>query len=659
MKVTQLFREDDTLLALEALNLLSTPVAVFELGGSPGEPLRFLAGNQRFADIIEDSERSARSISRLLRSISRVVAGMEESAGPETVVVPDENDTGYLRITLKFSSATGGTAGGDGAGDGDTDAARPRRVIAEFQRLNENETDWQDLRSRVRQLQDLADNSTALMYVKNPRGQYTIVNRYFANLFGRTVEDILGKTDHDLFDASSADVYHENDRQVLESETAQEAEEPFSQIGGVTDPDPDRRWLSIKFPLLDDSGVPYALGAISTDITARKRAESAARRAMYEAERANRSKSEFLSRMSHELRTPLNAVLGFAELLKRSRLEPEHDEYVSHILEAGRHLLTLVNDVLDISWIEGGAPGITNEVVPASVPLHQALEIVRPLAKQHSIEIASDLHDAIDVGLNVDPQRLRQVFFNLLGNAIKFNRPWGAIRVDTKKKGDELRYLITDTGNGIRPDEIERLFAPFERLSNAAGIEGSGLGLALSRGLIEEMGGRMGVLHTAPGEGTTFFVDLPIATTEIAAGLVSTDTAFDAEADQLLENATVVQIEDTPANLRLLQQVLDRMGVKRLESAASGAAGIELVREVRPDVVFLDLNLNDMSGTSVLAHLREDERLRDIPVIILSADATRSRIAQLRALGAFAYLTKPFDLAVLKATLINAVHARS
>jgi len=639
------FDDDDRALALDALNLLSTPVAVFGWDEGSAEPLRLLAGNQRFSDIFDAERPAGRSVSRLLRGISRVVAGMAESGEAEEVVVPDETETGYLRIALKFSGAP--------------ESAGTRRVIAEFNRLTEDETEWEKLRSRVSQLQDLVDNSTALMYVKNPAGRYTIVNRYFASVFGKEVEDILGRTDHDLYDASSADVYHENDQAVLESETAREAEEPFSQIGGVTDPDPDRRWLSIKFPLFDDSGEAYALGAISTDISARKRAESAARKAMHEAERANRSKSQFLSRMSHELRTPLNAVLGFAELMKGPGLDPMHEEYVDHILEAGQHLLTLVNDVLDISWLERGAPGITNEVIPAGVPIHQALEIVRPLAKQHGIEIASDLHGAIDVGLNADAKRLKQVFFNLLGNAIKFNRPSGAIHVTTKRNAGMLRYLITDTGNGIRPEEIGRLFSPFERLSNADGIEGSGLGLALSRGMVEEMGGRMGVLHTAPGEGTTFYVDLPISEAALDVGAILPDIVVEAEAEQLLEGATVVQIEDTPANLRLLQHVLERMRLGRVHSTQSGAQGIELVCEVRPDVVFLDLNLSDMPGAQVLERLREEPEVRDTPVIILSADATRARIAELRSMGAFAYLTKPFDLPELKATLLNAVKARA
>ncbi len=641
-----MFNEEDPRLARSVLNQLGTPVAVFEWNADDIEPLRLRVGNRGFSELFSrQGPLRERAISRLSEGMVRVLRGVAPEGGSlHTVVVPDETGTGYLRIMLQFV-------------EGDDEASQ--RVIAEFQRLSDLETDTQDLRSRVRQLQDLADNSTALMYVKNPAGQYTIVNHYFAQQFGRTPDEILGKTDHDLFDASSADVYQANDRRVLESEHAEEVEEPFSQIGGATDPDADRRWLSIKFPLLDDSGVPYALGAISTDITARKRAETAARQAMHEAERANQSKSVFLSRMSHELRTPLNAVLGFADLLRDPNAAPEYRESVEHIIEAGRHLLTLVNDVLDISWIESGAPGIAHEVVPASSPIHQALEIVRPLAKGQRIEIVSDLHGAVGVGIRADPHRLRQVFFNLLGNAIKFNRPNGAIHVGTKVRGGMLRYLITDTGDGIPPEEIDRLFSPFDRLSNADGIEGSGLGLALSRGLVEEMSGRMGVLHSAPGEGTTFYIDFPVAEVDEEISLLSPVEPFDPESERMLSKATVVQIEDTPVNLRLLQRVLERMGVTRLMNAVSGADGIELVRQVVPDVVLLDLNLKDMSGVDVLAQLQQEEELKGIPVVILSADATPARISELQSRGAFAYLTKPFDPALLRSTLLNAVQVGS
>lgn len=522
-------------------------------------------------------------------------------------------------------------------------AAETGDVVVQFGLADQPWAVERELRSRIQQLQDLVDNSTALMYVKDLNGQYRIVNHYFARLFGMPVDEIVGKTDHDLFPASSADVYAAHDRSVLEGGTSVEVEEPFATIGGDTDPDEDRRWLSIKFPLLDDSGQPYALGAISTDITDRKRAESAARHAMHEAERANRSKSEFLSRMSHELRTPLNAIIGFAQLLVGARQAPATREGLTHILEAGQHLLELVNDVLDISWIEAGAPGMTTERVSAVGPIHQALEIIRPLAQAQDIEVASDLHGAMHRTVRADPRRLRQVFLNVLGNAVKFNREQGVIYVRVQEREGRLRYLITDTGDGMREVDRERLFAPFVRLEAAAKVEGSGLGLALSRRLLNEMGGEIGIEHTAPGEGSTFFVELTLDEDEEEdAGPV--DIPDLPVSRRSRGDATILLIEDTYANVRLVETIAAGMDGVELETVMTGEQGIRFARDARPDLVLLDLNLTDMSGVDVVAALQQDPMTSAIPIIVLSADATPARIAQLRRAGVYEYLTKPFDV---------------
>ena len=522
-------------------------------------------------------------------------------------------------------------------------AAEGALVVVQFRPADAPWTDERELRSRIRQLQDLVDNSTALMYVKDLDGRYRIVNDFFSKLFGMPVEEIVGRTDHELFPASSADVYAAHDRAVLGGGTSVEVEEPFSTIGGVTDPDDDRRWLSIKFPLLDDAGRPYALGAISTDITDRKRAESAARHAMHEAERANRSKNEFLSRMSHELRTPLNAIIGFAQLLASSRLGPGTREGVTHILEAGQHLLELVNDVLDISWIEAGAPGMTSERVSAVEPIHQALEIIRPLAQAQDIEVASDLHGAMHRTVRADSRRLRQVFLNVLGNAVKFNRERGAIRVRVEERDGRLRYLITDTGEGIDQADRDRLFAPFVRLAAAAKAEGSGLGLALSRRLVEEMGGEIGIEHTAPGEGSTFYVELVLdeePEPEPRDDLVPETQAHSGRAVA----ATILLIEDTYANVRLVETIVAGMDGIQLVTVTTGEQGIGAARDSRPDLVLLDLNLTDMSGVDVVSALQKDPATSTVPIIVLSADATPARIAQLRRAGVYEYLTKPFDV---------------
>lgn len=514
-------------------------------------------------------------------------------------------------------------------------------LVVQFDDLEDFELREGALRSTVRQLKDLLDNSTALMYIKDLDGRYVIVNDYFTTRFGVAAEDIVGRTDHDLFPSSSADVYSQHDQTVVHTGLSIEVEEPFAGVGGTTDPDTDRRWLSIKFPLLDDDGLPYALGAISTDITDRKRAESAARQAMHEAERANQSKNEFLSRMSHELRTPLNAILGFAQLLAESRIDPDSHEAVTHILEAGEHLLALVNEVLDLTWIEAGSPGLDTSRIPAVEPIHGALEIIRPLAQANDLELASDLHGAMHRYVLADSRRLRQVFLNILGNAVKFNRDQGAIRVRCEEHDGSLRYLFTDTGPGIADDDLGRLFSPFVRLPGAAEAEGTGLGLVLSRRLAEEMGGTVDVLHTAPGEGSTFYVEVPLAPDqEQDEPSVLPAEPADAGAEGL--RATILHVEDTYANVRLVESIFASMTGVTLVSTASGRDGIATAHDIGPDLVLLDLNLADMPGVEVVRALRADPRTMRTPIIVLSADATPARIAELHKAGVDEYVTKPF-----------------
>jgi len=482
------------------------------------------------------------------------------------------------------------------------------------------------------------------MYVKDLTGQYLVVNDYFARRFGVRPCEIVGKNDYDLFPHSSAMVYSQNDRDVVNSGISVEVEEPFSPIGGETDDDDDRRWLSIKFPLLDAFGTPYALGAISTDISDRKRAESAARIAMHEAERANQSKSEFLSRISHELRTPLNAIIGFAQLMHDGSVTPSQQEESQHILDAGRHLLSLVNDVLDITWIEAGAPGLVLSTVLAVEPIHQALQLIRPIARSEDIEIASDLHDALLRSVYGDAQRLRQVFLNLLSNAVKFNSRHGAIRVSCRAVDGRLRFLVTDTGRGIGDDERELLFTDFGRLPSSADIEGTGLGLALSRRLVEEMGGELGIEYSAIGEGTTFYVELVLAPVGDQPPHTEVIAAPNQGSDVL--DATILHIEDTHANVRLVEHILSRYAKLELVSVMSGAAGIDAARTLGRslDLVLLDLNLSDMTGVDVINAFRADPVLKGVPVIVLSADATPARIIHLTSMGIAHYVTKPLDV---------------
>jgi signal transduction histidine kinase/ActR/RegA family two-component response regulator len=382
---------------------------------------------------------------------------------------------------------------------------------------------------------------------------------------------------------------------------------------------------------------------LKREIADRERAEALA-------DRANRAKSEFLSRMSHELRTPLNGIIGFGQLLQLDALAPEQRESVEHILKGGRHLLTLINEVLDIARIEAGKLSVSLEPVFSDEALRTALTLVRPQAAARMVRLREVV--PCDCYVMADRQRLHQVLLNLLSNAVKYNREGGSIEVSCCKTAlGRVRLAVSDTGHGISPAMLQRLYTPFDRLGgDELGVEGTGLGLALSKRLVEAMNGAL-VVESRLGAGTTFSVELAGAEAPWAVSVGPEDRAADTGTPTA--RGTVLYIEDNMANLRLVERIIGRRPELTLISAMQGSQGLELARSHRPQAIILDLHLADMPGGEVLARLREDSRTREIPVVILSADATPGQVTRLLAQGAQAYLTKPLDVAELLACLDN------
>lgn len=356
---------------------------------------------------------------------------------------------------------------------------------------------------------------------------------------------------------------------------------------------------------------------------------------------ANDAKNEFLSRMSHELRTPLASVMGFSELLGLSDLDDEEHEWAAAILRAGRHLLALVDEVLDISRLESGTFSISPENVAIQPLLEDAFGLVKPLAEARQILLHPPEVLAGSGYVIADNQRLKQVMINLLSNAIKYNRADGEVRVSVEALDEErLLIAVADTGRGIDQASLAKLFTPFERLDAAeSGVEGTGLGLALSRAFVEAMGGSIGVEST-PGVGTTFRL-------ELNRGEPAAVHAVEDEEHELLvprayaRERRLLYVEDTVANVRLIEVILRSRPSVRLLPAMMGGLGLELAREHLPDLILLDLHLPDIGGQEVLRQLRADERTHGIPVVMLSADATKRTRGPLLEAGANAYLTKP------------------
>jgi signal transduction histidine kinase/ActR/RegA family two-component response regulator len=360
---------------------------------------------------------------------------------------------------------------------------------------------------------------------------------------------------------------------------------------------------------------------------------------------ANQAKSEYLSRMSHELRTPLNAILGFAQLLELEDLREQQRESLHYILSAARHLLGLINEVLDIAAIEAGRLPLSLEPVPVADVVAEAVSLIRPLADQHGVLLASQ-SPSCDAHVRGDRQRLKQILLNLVSNAVKYNREGGSVRLDCEElAGGRMRVKVSDTGPGIPAESIERLFVPFERLENGQeAAEGTGLGLPLSKGLAEAMGGTL-ELTTAVGQGTTFWVELPLTEGPVQrADRQEREGSSPAEARVKGPEMTVLYIEDNLSNMQLVERILGRRPSVRLITAMRPQLGLDLAGEHHPDLVLLDLHLPDMPGQEVLRRLRANPATAQIPVVVLSADARPSLIRELREQGARAFLTKPLDV---------------
>ena len=383
------------------------------------------------------------------------------------------------------------------------------------------------------------------------------------------------------------------------------------------------------------------------EIQERLKAEEGMLDAKRDAERANHAKSEFLSRMSHELRTPMNSILGFAQLMEYDAADPlpaTHKESVQHILRGGRHLLELINEVLDLARIEAGRMALALDSVPLGPVLDETLAAVRPLAEARRIRLRDATGPVRDRFALADPIRLRQVLLNLLSNAVKYNREEGLITVEGGLTAEgRLRLAVTDTGQGLTPAQQALLFQPFQRLgAEKSGIEGTGIGLTIALKLMEAMNGSLGVTST-PGLGSCFFLELPPAE-GVAAGTPVPVPISPTRAPDGDEVRKVLYIEDDLANLTLVRHLLDRRPGIHLLTASQGQLGLELAAAHHPDLILLDLHLPDIGGKEIFARLQADATMRRIPVVVVSASAMPHEIEAMLAAGVPQYLTKPLDI---------------
>ncbi|VXC48307.1 ATP-binding protein [Massilia sp. 9I] len=370
--------------------------------------------------------------------------------------------------------------------------------------------------------------------------------------------------------------------------------------------------------------------------------------AIEEARSANQAKSAFLSSMSHELRTPLNAILGFAQILTSDSLPStleQKKEFASHILKSGRHLLTLINEILDLAKVESGTVTLSMEPVALSDTLAETRTMVEPIAAARGVRVL--FPDTPGAVVLADRTRLKQVLLNLLSNAVKYNRESGAVVVTCEQvAANRLRLSVQDTGAGLDAEQVASLFQPFNRLGQEGGSqEGTGIGLVVTKRLVELMGGNIGVT-SSPGVGSVFWIELattaPLAAPS-AEGVASETPDVQTVPDEG-EPHLILYVEDNPANLRLVEEIVRFRSDLRLLSALDGHIGLSLARAHQPELILMDLNLPGMSGIEVLKQLRADPLTSGIPVIALTANAMPRDIERGMAAGFTRYLTKPIDI---------------
>jgi len=399
--------------------------------------------------------------------------------------------------------------------------------------------------------------------------------------------------------------------------------------------------------LRDDNGELIGYLLIGTDNSVRKRVESELIEAMAAAEKANRAKTDFLSAMSHELRTPLNAILGFAQLMGTGTPPPTPSQMrnLEQILKAGWYLLELINEILDLALIESGKVTLSREAVSLAEVMLECRAMIEPQAQKRGIGMTFPRFD-IPHFVKADRTRVKQVLINLLFNAVKYNKPGGAVAVDcTLSPPDSIRISVRDTGAGLAPEQLAQLFQPFNRLGREAGAEeGTGIGLVVTKQLVELMGGAIGVDSTV-GVGSVFWIDLSL-TSAPQLGVREAKQAALARPQMAGDTPlrTLLYVEDNPANLELVEQLVARRPDLRLLGAADGSLGIEFARAYQPEVILMDINLPGISGLEAMTILRADPSTAHIPIIALSANAVPHDIAKALDAGFFNYLTKPIKV---------------
>jgi len=522
---------------------------------------------------------------------------------------------------------------------------------------------------QVRKLSRAVDQIPLTVVITNLDGYIEYANPYTLQTTGYTQEELLGK----------------NPKVLKSGETTiEEYEQLWGNISHGKEwkgifhnrkKDGSLYWEQATIgPIMNEDGQITHYIAIKEDITERKRIQDELKdlnlhleekikertidlenvnlsliNANQLAQKANQAKIDFLSKMSHELRTPMNSILGFGQLLQMSELTATQEKGVQHILDSGKHLLNLINEVLDISRIESGRISISVEPVNVYEIINDVKESLLFSANQKGINLETELNTQMPLLIKADKQRLKQVLINITNNAIKYNNEGGEVSIYVSVKPIEdngytpIRISVTDTGWDIEEQSLEKIFITFERVgAERSGVEGTGLGLAVVKQLVELMGGSVGV-KSSPGVGSTFWVELQKCTNQ--SEMIQNETGLNLQEASHIQSGTVLYIEDNLPNIELVQDIIQtKRNAIELVVHMVGKGAIETVLACKPNLILLDLNLPDKHGIDILIELQSNDLTKNIPVVVISADAMPNQIDHLLALGAKDYLTKPIEI---------------
>jgi PAS domain S-box-containing protein len=611
------------------------------------------------ADISDPEEVIARAKALSVELATRITPGFEALVFKASRGIEDIYELTYIRKDgSRFPAVVSVTALRDAQGGiigylliGTDNTAR-KQVEAEQKKLD------QRLRDQQFYTRSLIESNIDALMTTDPLGIITDVNKQMEALTDCTRDELIGAPFKDYFTdperAEAAINLVLSKKKVTDYELTARARDGKNTVvsyNATTFYDRDRKLQGVF--------------AAARDVTERKRFEQALQETNIElesaksaAEKANLAKSDFLSSMSHELRSPLNAILGFAQLLESTNPlpTPSQKESITQILQAGWHLLKLINEVLDLAVVESGKLSLSLEPVSLAEVIAECQAMMEPQAQQRGISMTFPQLDAACF-VQADRTRVKQVLINLLSNAIKYNRKHGTVGVTcTPGNSDCIRISVKDTGAGLPQEKLAQLFQSFNRLGQEArSEEGTGIGLVVSKRLVELMGGIIGV-ESSVGVGSVFWIELLLTTAPTLSVAPDQSTNIPpALAPAGAPRRTLLYVEDNPANMKLVEKLMAQRPDIRLLGAVNGTLGVEMAKESLPEVILMDINLPGISGIQAMKILREDPATAHIPIVALSANAMPRDIAKGLEAGFFRYLTKPIRVKELMDTLNEAL----